>query len=109
MGSKNLPSPSAGQALSGFSGKIDTFFKLAEALPKEGVLNVISIAGDLVRTNAEIHKSNEALWNELELLRERNAGVKERLDWLKDLLLSDALPEPAKMKLVDAICELVVK
>ena len=109
MDGKILPSPAGGGAISGINQAIDSFFKLAEVLPQEGVLKVISIAGEIVQTNAEIRKKNQALWNELELLREKNAGVRERLDWLKELLFSDALPEPAKMKLVDAICELVVK
>lgn len=89
--------------------RLDSVLKIAQALPTEGVLNLISIAGDVVRTNVEIKKENEGFLNELELLREKNASVDDRLAWLKDLLLSDALPEPAKLKLVDAICEIVVK
>jgi len=82
---------------------------LLKSLPPDGILQALDIVHTVVKTQAEVVRDNAEFMNRLELLRTGNADTRERLEFLRELLLEGNLPETAQLRLVDAICQLALK
>ena len=82
---------------------------MVKELPPDAVLKVFDIIADVFHTQGQINRDNRIFASEMERLRETNASVERRLEFLKSMVISDQLSEEAKLRLVDAICQVVVK
>ena len=82
---------------------------LLRKAPAETVTRVLQIVHDVVRTHAEVFREDQAFLHRMELLEATDATVTERLQFLRSILTEADLGEDAQLKIVEAICAVVVK
>jgi hypothetical protein len=83
--------------------------EVLRSLPPEAIAKVVDIVGDVIRTRATLAQKHADFLHELDILHKK-AGDRDRaMTLVSELLLNAEINDEAKMKLVDAICQLALR
>ena len=70
---------------------------------------MVDIIGDVIRTRAVLARKHADFLHELDLLQNKAADRDRAMTLVSELLLNAEINDEAKMKLVDAICQLALR
>lgn len=101
---KIVPSPGPTAAPSGKAA-----LDVLRALPPEAVVKVVDIIGDVVRSRARLAEKHDDFLRDMAKMRETNDSRTRVMSTLSALLLDAELNDDAKLRLVNAICELALR
>jgi len=91
------------------SNKLTVVTDVVKGLPPEAIVKVVDIVGDIIRTKATLTLKHADFMNEMNRMRETNAGRERLMTTLSSLLIGPEINDEAKMRLVDTICTLALR